>query len=124
MAATIIILVVLVIIVIFAIRGSRKHFGGEGGCCGGGSSTVEDVKELEGKKLGEKIVRIDGMHCDNCKNRVQRALNRVDGASAKVNLKKKEAVVSYDRQVSDEDLKRAVENEDYTVVSIEDRPLG
>lgn len=123
MAATIIILVVLVIIVIFAIRGSRKHFGGEGGCCGGGSSTVEDVKELEGKKLGEKIVRIDGMHCDNCKNRVQRALNRVDGASAKVNLKKKEAVVSYDRPVSDEDLKRAVENEDYTVVSIEDRPL-
>ncbi len=124
MAATIIILAVLVIIVVFAIRGSRKHFGGEGGCCGGGSSTVEDVKELEGKKLGEKIVRIDGMHCDNCKNRVQRALNRVDGASAKVNLKKKEAVVSYDRPVSDEDLKRAVENEDYTVVSIEDRPLG
>lgn len=124
MAATIIILAVLVIIVVFAIRGSRKHFGGEGGCCGGGSSTVEDVKELEGKKIGEIIVRIDGMHCDNCKNRVQRALNRVDGASAKVNLKKKEAVVSYDRPVSDEDLKRAVENEDYTVVSIEDRPLG
>ena len=124
MAATIVIIAVLAVVVVFAIRGSRKHFEGEGGCCGGGGGTIEDIKELEGKKLGEKIVKIDGMHCENCKNRVQRAINRIDGAAAKVDLKKKEAVVSYDRTVSDDAIRKAVEDEDYKVVSIEDHPAA
>lgn len=124
MAATIVIIAVLAVIVVFAIRGSRKHFEGEGGCCGGGGGTIEEVKTLDGRKQGEKIVRIDGMHCENCKNRVERAINRIDGAAARVNLKKKVAVVSYDRKVSDDDIRKAVEDEDYTVVSIVDHPAA
>ena len=73
---------------------------------------------LTGPKIGEKTMHIEGMHCENCKNRVERAINRIDGAVAKVNLRKKIAVVSYDRELSDEDLRRAVEEEDYKVVSI------
>lgn len=122
--STAIVCVVLAVIVVLAFVGSRKHFKGEGGCCGGGGGTIEDVKELDGEKKGEKIVHIEGMHCDNCKNRVQRAINRIDGAAAKVDLKKKEAVVSYDRTVSDDDIRRAVEDEDYKVTSIEDHPAA
>ena len=39
-------------------------------------------------------------------------------ASAKVNLKKEEAVVSYDREIDDDDLKKAVEEAGFKVVDI------
>lgn len=120
---TVLICVILVLIVVFALRGSRKHFKGESGCCGGGDEISAEVKQLDGEKLGEKIVHIEGMHCDNCKNRVQNAINRIDDAAAKVSLRKKEAVVSYDRAISDEDIRRAVEKEDYRVTSIDDHPI-
>jgi copper chaperone CopZ len=59
------------------------------------------------------------MHCENCKNRVERAINRIDGAVAKVDLKKKIAVVSYDREIAEEDIRKAVEEQDYKVTSIQ-----
>lgn len=80
---------------------------------------LPDNKTLEGTKIGEKTVYIDGMHCENCKNRVERAINRIDGAVAKVNLKKNLAVVSYDRKIADDDIRRAVEEQDYKVISIQ-----
>ena len=70
-------------------------------------------------KIGEKTVHIEGMHCENCKNRVERAINRIDGAVGKVNLKKNIAVVSFEREVSDEEIRKAVEEQDYKVLSIE-----
>ena len=54
-----------------------------------------------------------------CKNRVERAINRIDGAVGKVNLKKNIAVVSFEREVSDEEIRKAVEEQDYKVLSIE-----
>ncbi len=117
---TIIVIAVIVVIALFAARSSMKHFKGEGGCCGGGGEMIiEEHKDLEGPKLGEITVKIDGMHCENCKNRVERAINRIDGASAVVNLKKKIAVVSYDREIKDEDIRRIIAEQDYTVVAIE-----
>ena len=59
------------------------------------------------------------MHCENCKNRVERAINRIDGAVGKANLKKNIAVVSFEREVSDEEIRKAVEEQDYKVLSIE-----
>ena len=64
-------------------------------------------------------MHISGMHCNNCANRVIRAINRIDGRFAKVNLKKKEAIVAYDREIDDEALKEAVEKAGYAVVSVE-----
>ena len=55
----------------------------------------------------------------NCVASVTRAINRIDGAAAKVSLKKGEAVVSYDREISDEELKKVVEDRGYHVVSIQ-----
>lgn len=118
-ASTLIVLLIVIVVAAFALKNSIGHFKGEGGCCGGGESTLPDEKELSGAKIGEKTVHIEGMHCENCKNRVERAINRIDGAVAKVNLRKNIAVVSFDREISDEDIKRAVEGQDFTVVSIE-----
>ncbi len=117
--ANIIIIAVLAVIIILAIAPTVRHFRGEGACCGGGGGTVRERKELDSPKIGEKRMRIEGMHCDNCRNRVERAVNRLDGASCRVDLKRKLAVVSYSREITDEELKKAVEDAGYTVVTIE-----
>jgi len=117
--ATVVIVLILAVIVIFALRGSIGHFKGEGGCCGGGGGTLPETKELEGPAIGEKIVHVEGMHCENCKNRVERAINRIDGAVGKVDLQKGIARVTYDREVTDEQIREAIEAFDYKVAKIE-----
>ena len=98
--ANAIVVIVVIIIMLFAGKGAYKHLKGEGACCGGG-------------------LKITGMHCENCVASVTRAINRIDGAAAKVSLKKGEAVVSYDREISNEELKKVVEDRGYHVVSIQ-----
>ena len=78
---TAIIIVVLVIIVIFAVKSGIKHGKGEGGCCGSGGTMKEDKKVLAGDIIATKLVTIEGMHCDNCKNSIEHQINRIDGAS-------------------------------------------
>lgn len=119
--ANAIIIIILVLIIIFAVKNSLKHFKGEGGCCGGGGDSVPveiPKKELQGPKLGEMEVSISGMHCDHCVQSVTKAVNRIEGASADVSLKKKRAVVSYDRPVSEEVITRAIEAEGFQVTGI------
>ena len=55
------------------------------------------------------------MHCENCSNRVKRAINRLDGVSAKVNLRKKEAVVRYEQDIDDEVITKEIEDLGYKV---------
>ena len=120
MLSNVLIITGLVLILFVALRGSVKHFMGQGGCCGGGNSTVKEPdKKLSGPIIRTKVIKIDGMHCENCTNRVKRTINRIDGVSAKLNLRKKEAVVQYEKDVEDDLLKREIEALGYTVVSIQ-----
>ena len=107
--ANAIVVIAVIIIMLFAGKGAYKHLKGEGACCGGGSKPEIPKKKLDGTKLGEKTMKITGMHCENCVASVTRAINRIDGA----------AVVSYDREISDEELKKVVEDRGYHVVSIQ-----
>lgn len=68
--------------------------------------------------IGQKRVQIEGMTCEQCKNRVEDALNRLEGVSAKVNLKKKTAVVSMEKEIEDMQLQKAVEQAGYKVIQI------
>lgn len=113
----VIIIAVLLIIVVLAISPTLKHFKGEGSCCGGGGS-VKEFKKLDAPKIGEKEMEIEGMHCENCKNRVERAVNKIDGAVCRVSLKKKIAKVSYSREIGDEELREAVGKLGYEVKAI------
>ena len=54
----------------------------------------QDKKKKLKNIIGQKRVQIEGMTCEHCKNRVENALNRLEGVSAKVNLKKKTADLS------------------------------
>ena len=117
--ATVIIVVILVVIAALAAKNSIKHFKGEGGCCGGGSVPKTKNKKLQGSIIAKKTIYIDGMHCDNCKNKVEKNINQIDGAVAKVNLRRNIAVVSMDWHISDTELLEAVKQANYTVTKIE-----
>ena len=67
----------------------------------------------------KKIMKIEGMMCSHCTGRVSEALNAIDGVSAEVTLRDGgEAVLSLSKEVSDEKLKKAVEDAGYKVLSI------
>lgn len=110
---------ILLAAVFLALRSSLKHFKGQGGCCGGGSEPKPKRKKLQGPVVAEKVIHIEGMHCEKCQNRVERVLNDLDGAAARVHLKKKTAVVSMSREIGDGELKAVVEQAGYKVTGIE-----
>lgn len=115
-----IIIIILAAALLVGVKHTVKHLKGQGACCGGGSSTPVKIptKELEGEKLGEKVVSISGMHCEHCVAGATKALNEIEGASAKVNLKKKQAIVSYDREITEESIREAVEKAGFKVEAI------
>lgn len=116
--ADFIIVAIIAIVFFIGLRATKKHMKGQGACCGGGSSLPRQNKKLE-HVTGKKIVKIDGMTCEHCQNRVERAINEIEGASARVNLRKKEAVVSYDSTINEDELRAVVEKAGYTVVEIQ-----
>lgn len=112
-----IIIAVIIVLVLVGIRSGVKHFKGEGGCCGGGSSVKVKRKKLK-NVIKQRTAVIEGMKCENCKNRVESRLNELAGVSARVNLKEKTAVISMEEEVSDERIRKIIENAGYQVVEI------
>lgn len=113
--ANAIIVIILLILICFGIKETIKHFKGEGDCCGG-SSAKPRRKKLNGPILHTYTIQIDGMHCQNCVNAVTRAINDIDGASAKVSLKKKMAKVYCNRDVDISIIKEKVRKRGYEVL--------
>ena len=84
----------------------------------------EDLSSYGGKTAKEfcmkKTLTIEGMMCEHCKARVEKALGAVDGIEkAEVNLKKGTATVKFKEEIANEILKKAVEEQGYTVKNIE-----
>ncbi|MBP8621092.1 MAG: heavy metal translocating P-type ATPase [Firmicutes bacterium] len=71
-----------------------------------------------GDEMMKLRLQIDGMMCEHCKMRVEKALNGIDGVSAQVDLDGKCADVALTKDVPEEVLKKAVEDAGYQVVSI------
>ena len=71
-----------------------------------------------GKTTMHKTLIIEGMVCQHCASRVERALNALPGVQAKVNLSQKCAEVDSASSVEDEILKKAVQDAGYEVVAI------
>ena len=68
----------------------------------------------------EKTMKIEGMMCMHCENRVKKTLEKIEGVeSAVVSHEAGTAVVTLNAEVSNEVLKSAVEAQDYTVISID-----
>lgn len=108
----VVIIVIIAVILLIAIKPTIDHFKGKGGCCGGGGM-VEEHKILTDPIIDKQTFKVEGMSCDNCRIRVERAINAIDGVVAHVNLKKKIAVVEYSVKVPDEEIIAAVEKAGY-----------
>ena len=108
----IIIIVIIAVVVLLAIKPTVDHFKGKGACCGGGS-LVPEHKTLDGPIIDKRVFHVEGMTCDNCKIRVERAINSIDGVAAKVNLKKKTVTVEYCILVEDDVIIAAIEKAGY-----------
>ncbi|MDO4622899.1 MAG: heavy metal-associated domain-containing protein [Eubacteriales bacterium] len=95
-----IIVLIIVVLVALGIRSTVKHFSGKGGCCGGGDYKVKK-KRLSNVKY-KKIFSVEGMHCENCRKRVEEVINDMPGLAGSVDLKKNQLTVSYEEEVEDE----------------------
>ncbi len=87
-----------------------------GGSCPSGGKAPK--KKLDGPVIGRRTLKISGMHCQHCAMAVTQALNRIDGVRAEVDPVKGKAKISFDRQVSEDILKNAVEKAGYHVTGI------
>lgn len=68
----------------------------------------------------KKIITIEGMNCEHCKNRVETVLKETEGVTnAKVDLKSKTASVSLKHDISDDILMNIIKEAGYTPVKIE-----
>lgn len=68
----------------------------------------------------EKIMIIEGMMCGHCEARVKKCLEALDGVeSAEVSHESGTAKVTLTEEVADDVLKKAVEDQDYKVLSME-----
>lgn len=81
-------------------------------------------KKIITKKMEErtmtKTMKIEGMMCGHCEARVKKCLETLEGVTeAAVSHEAGTAVVTLSGEVSDEVLKKAVEDQEYKVISIE-----
>ncbi|MBM6507954.1 MULTISPECIES: copper chaperone CopZ [Staphylococcus] len=67
--------------------------------------------------MEQKIINVEGMSCDHCKNAVESALAKINGVSAaEVNLDNGQVRVDYDEdKVQLSDMKDAIEDQGYDV---------
>ena len=65
------------------------------------------------------ILKIEGMSCSACQNRVEKYLNKQDGVTASVNLVMAQALIEYDEEkVTLNDLDRFVEESGYKSLGV------
>jgi len=68
----------------------------------------------------KKTMRIEGMMCGHCEARVKKVLEALDGVEqAEVSHEAGTAVVVLAKEIDDDILKKAVEDQDYKVLGID-----
>jgi len=111
-----IIIAVIAVVLLVALRSGIKRLRGDSSCCSGGTYKAHS------KKLGtvadKKTFTVEGMHCQHCVNRVMEALNAIDGVSAVVHLQGGKAVVTSEKTIDSDVIRRAVEKAGYTVTGV------
>ena len=122
-APTVIITIVIAILMVFALRRAYRVFSLKDDCCGGGPKTpkakkvaavtVEDTDEANYPFSLD--VKVKGMTCEKCVERVQNALNAQPGMWAKVDLASGTARILAKSPIDRDAVERAVEDAGYYV---------
>lgn len=85
------------------------------------TSSAEEILADKNKKeeiTMKKTMKIEGMMCGHCTGRVSKVLNALEGVTAEVSLEDKAAYLTIEGDVSEELLKKTVEDEGYQVLEI------
>ncbi len=117
---TAIIILVLVILAVATIKSYAKKL--SSGCCGAGGdkeekATVNDTDIGNYSYCAE--VKIGGMHCQKCADRIENAFNRKEGFYAIVDLKGGSAKIYAKKRLTDFDVRSVIVGLDYSVESVE-----
>ncbi len=83
-------------------------------------ASLEELNNIqtEEKKM-TKTLNVEGMMCEHCEARVKKALEAIEGVeNAVADHNANTAVVTLNAEVSDDVLRKAVEDQDYKVISV------
>jgi copper chaperone len=120
MIATAVICVIIAAIAVLGVFRYRKNL--RSGCCGADSDPAPKKIRVQDRNVNHypyaKILKIDGMTCQNCTTHVQNALNSLNGVFAKVSLGERNAMVYMKEEVPDQVLRKAIAEAGYTVMAI------
>lgn len=116
----IIILLIVAVLMILAARGASKHFKGGGSCCQSSSPvTSVTVKKLDNVTSSLRLT-VKGMHCQHCEDRVRKALDSIEGAAvSSINHNAGLVILSCNRPLSQDLLKKVIQAEGYSLVKVE-----
>lgn len=117
---TAIIILILILLCIIGVKSYAKKLAS--GCCGASGDKVKKVKVADKNQehypyLAE--LKIDGMVCGSCANRVENCLNAITGVWASVDLGSQSAKVRMKEKVEEERLRDAVRDVGYTVLKVD-----
>ena len=70
--------------------------------------------------MTQKIIKVEGMSCEHCRNAVESALAKLNGvSSAEVNLDEKLANVEYFGSIDEKEIEEKINDAGYEFVGIE-----
>lgn len=69
----------------------------------------------------KKIVRLEGMHCDHCKRRVEETLHSLHAQKVHVDLRAGTAQFEADESLTDDQVQKAIVDAGYEVLSITEK---
>ena len=78
----------------------------------------ETITNKENTRMKNITLTVEGMSCGHCSARVEKALNAIEGVSAKVDLQAKSAAITYPDTVTVDALKAAVTDAGYSVSAV------
>ncbi|MDE6921718.1 MAG: metal-transporting ATPase, partial [Lachnospiraceae bacterium] len=97
-------------------RDRRRHLT----CRENSSGTIDHHTMKEGEGNMTKTMKIEGMMCGHCEARVKKCLEALEQvAEAAVSHEAGTAVLTLRAEISDDVLKKTVEDQDYKVISVE-----
>ena len=123
---TAIISLILIAIVICAIFSIRKRIKYGSACCGTHDAGPKKVRVRDKNKSHYPytyILTVDGMHCSNCANHVENALNSKEGVWATVKLEDNTVLVRSKNPLEWDDLSPLISHAGYTLIKLSKNKL-
>ncbi|MCR4938853.1 MAG: heavy-metal-associated domain-containing protein [Treponemataceae bacterium] len=110
-ASDIIAVVVIILVVQLIAYPMIKKIRKRETCCG--TTKEKTPKKRLNRVAGKYVLSIEGMRCKNCERQVAKAINAIEGLSAKVSLEKNEAVISYEESPLEKEAVEAIQKLDF-----------